>query len=43
MAIYNKLLAENPTPSLEEKAFVCNKLRYGAIKQRRFPLNGPGG
>ncbi len=36
MAIYNKLLEKSPTPSLEEKAFVCNKLRYGSIKQRRF-------
>jgi hypothetical protein len=37
MAIYNKLLEKSAGNSaLEEKAFLCNKLRYGSIKQRRF-------
>jgi hypothetical protein len=35
--LYNQLLAKTPgNAALEEKAFMCNKLRYGSIKQRRF-------
>lgn len=35
--LYNQLLEKNPgNTALEEKAFMCNKLRYGSIKQRRF-------
>jgi hypothetical protein len=35
--IYNQLVEKNPgNTALEEKAFMCNKLRYGSIKQRRF-------
>ena len=35
--IYNKLAEKNPgNTAIEEKAFMCNKLRYGSIKQRRF-------
>lgn len=37
MNLYNQLLEKNPgNTALEEKAFMCNKLRYGSIKQRRF-------
>ena len=37
MNLYNQLLEKSPGNSaLEEKAFMCNKLRYGSIKQRRF-------
>lgn len=35
-SIYNSLLEKSPNPTLEEKAFMCNKLRYGSIKQQRF-------
>jgi hypothetical protein len=36
-SIYNKLLEKDSNNTgLEEKAFLCNKLRYGSIKQRRF-------
>lgn len=35
-SIYNGLLEKSPNPALEEKAFMCNKLRYGSIKQQRF-------
>ncbi|MBA3684508.1 MAG: hypothetical protein H0W72_04625 [Planctomycetes bacterium] len=35
--LYNQLLEKSPgNSSLEEKGFICNKLRYGSIKQRRF-------
>lgn len=35
--IYNALVEKRPgDTALEEKAFMCNKLRYGSIKQRRF-------
>ena len=35
-SIYNALLEKGGSPALEEKAFMCNKLRYGSIKQQRF-------
>jgi hypothetical protein len=34
--IYNALLEKSPNTALEDKAFMCNKLRYGSIKQQRF-------